>query len=206
VSDLRERFSLSVPTSEKENIEMSTVESTSKELLSSGHWTVDPAHSTIEFRVKRMVIETVKGRFREFQGAIAPGTEPTVSGVINVASLDTLHTDRDEHLRSPDFFDVERFPEITFESGELTFDEDDSYFAVHGTLTIKGVARPITLDGEFRGTGLAPDGSEKIVLALRGQFERSDFGLVWNRMLETGGLLVGNIVDFDLDISAVRAD
>jgi polyisoprenoid-binding protein YceI len=206
VSDLRERSSLSPPTSEKENIEMSTVESTSKELLSSGHWTVDPAHSTIEFRVKRMVIETVKGRFREFEGAIAPGTGPSVSGVINVASLDTLHSDRDEHLRSPDFFDVERYPEITFESGELTFDEDDSYFSVHGTLTIKGVARPITLDGEFRGAGVAPDGSEKIVLALRGQFERSDFGLVWNRMLETGGLLVGNIVDFELDISAVRAD
>lgn len=206
MSDLRERFSLSVPTSEKENIEMSTVESTSKELLSSSHWTVDPVHSTIEFRVKRMVIETVKGRFREFEGAIAPGTAPTVSGVINVASLDTLHTDRDEHLRSSDFFDVERYPEITFESGELTFDEDDSRFSVRGTLTIKGVARPITLDGEFRGAGLAPDGSEKIVLALRGQFERSDFGLVWNRMLETGGLLVGNIVDFELDISAIRAD
>jgi polyisoprenoid-binding protein YceI len=185
---------------------MSTLESTSKELLSSGHWTVDPAHSTIEFRVKRMVIETVKGRFRQFAGEIAPGTEPTVSGVIDVASLDTLHTDRDEHLRSPDFFDVERYPEITFESGELTFDDDDSRFSVHGTLTIKGVARPITLDGEFRGAGVAPDGSEKIVLALRGQFDRSDFGLVWNRMLETGGLLVGNMVDFELDISAVRAD
>jgi polyisoprenoid-binding protein YceI len=151
-----------------------------------------------------MVIETVKGRFRDFEGGIAAGTGPTVSGVIQVASLDTLHEERDAHLRSPDFFDVIRHPEITFESGEITFGDDDAHFLVHGMLTIKGEARPLTLDGEFQGTGLAPDGSERIGLALRGRFERSDFGLTWNRLLETGGLLVGNIVDVALDISAVR--
>ena len=183
---------------------MSVVENTPKQLLSSGRWTIDSAHSAIEFRVKRMVIETVKGRFRDFAGEIAAGVGPTVSGVIQVTSVDTLHAERDEHLRSPDFFDATRYPEITFESGELTFDDDDSHLLLQGDLTIKGVTRPITLDGEFRGAGLAPDGSERIALALHGRFERSDFGLVWNRVLETGGLLVGNIVDFDLDISAVR--
>jgi polyisoprenoid-binding protein YceI len=183
---------------------MSVVESAPKQLLSSGSWKIDPAHSTIEFRVKRMVIETVKGRFREFEGGIAPGDQPVFSGVIKVASLDTLHEDRDAHLRSADFFDAEQHPEIAFESNEITFDPDDRVFVLRGELTIKGVTRPITLAGELRGSALAPDGTERIVLALSGRFERSDFGLVWNRALETGGLLVGNTVDVDLDVSVLR--
>ena len=86
---------------------MSVVESAREQLLSSGSWSVDPAHSTIEFRVKHMVIETVKGRFRDFDGAIVAGAEPAISGSIRVASLETLHEERDVHLRSADFFDVE---------------------------------------------------------------------------------------------------
>jgi polyisoprenoid-binding protein YceI len=182
---------------------MSVVESTPKQLLTSGSWKLDPAHSTIEFRVKRMMIETVKGRFREFEGGIAPGDQPVFSGVVKVASLDTLHEDRDAHLRSADFFDAEQHPEIAFESSDITF-RDDRVFAVRGELTIKGVTRPITLAGEFRGSGLAPDGTERIVLGLSGRFERSDFGLTWNRALEAGGLLVGNTVDVDLDVSVLR--
>jgi polyisoprenoid-binding protein YceI len=186
--------------------ESSVVEGAGQQLLSRGSWKVDPAHSAVEFRVKRMVIETVKGRFRDFEGGIASGARPTFSGVIKVASLDTLHEERDAHLRSPDFFDVDSHPEIAFESSEITFDDDDPAFLLRGDLTIKGVTRPITLDGEFRGTGLAPDGTERIGLTLRGQFERSDFGLVWNRALETGGLLVGNTVNVELDVSAIRVD
>jgi polyisoprenoid-binding protein YceI len=158
----------------------------------------------IEFRVKRMMIETVKGQFREFEGGIAPGDPPVFSGVIKVASLDTLHEDRDAHLRSADFFDALKHPEIAFESSEITLADDDEVFVLRGDLTIKGVTRPIALAGEFRGTGLTPDGTERIVLGLRGRFERSDFGLVWNRALETGGLLVGNTVEIDLDVSVVR--
>jgi polyisoprenoid-binding protein YceI len=182
---------------------MSLVEDAREQLLSSGSWAVDPAHSTIEFRVKHMVIQTVRGRFREFDGAILVGDEPSVSGTIKVASLETLHEERDEHLRSPDFFDVERHPEIVFHAGAMEFNRDSRRLAVTGELTIKGVTRPITLDGELVGS-VDADGRDRIALALRGRLNRADHGLVWNRVLETGNLVVGDTVDLLLDIAAVR--
>jgi polyisoprenoid-binding protein YceI len=181
---------------------MSVVENAHEQLLSSGSWSVDPAHSTIEFRVKHMLIQTVKGRFRDFDGTIVAGPRPTVSGSIRVASLETPDQELDDHLRSPVFFDVERHPEISFEARGMRFNGDDARFALPGELTIKGVTRPIVLDG----TVLTSDGGETIALALRGQLDRSDYGLVWNRMLETGGVLVGDAVDLVLDVAAVRAD
>jgi polyisoprenoid-binding protein YceI len=153
-----------------------------------------------------MVIQTVKGRFREFDGAIVTGAEPTISGSIRVASLDTLHEERDAHLRSRDFFDVERHPEISFEATGLLFNGDDRHFSLPGQLTIKGVTRPITLDGELHGTMADAGGGEQIAFALRGQLDRSDYGLVWNRLLETGNVLVGETVDLVLDVAAVRVD
>jgi polyisoprenoid-binding protein YceI len=185
---------------------MSVVENAKEQLLSSGSWSVDPTHSAIEFRVKHMVIQTVKGRFRDFDGAIVAGAEPSIFGSIRVASLETLHEERDAHLRSPAFFDVDRHPEISFEATGMRFNGDDGRFALPGRLTIKGITNPITLDGELRGTVLAPDGSEQIALALRGQLDRSDYGLVWNRLLETGNVLVGDTVDLVLDVTAVRID
>jgi polyisoprenoid-binding protein YceI len=185
---------------------MAVVENAKEHLLSSGSWAVDPAHSAIEFRVKHMVIQTVKGRFRDFDGAIVTGAEPTISGSIRVASLDTLHEERDAHLRSRDFFDVERHPEISFEASGLQFNGDDRHFSLPGQLTIKGVTRPIMLDGELHGTIADAGGGEQIALALRGQLDRSDYGLVWNRLLETGNVLVGETVDLVLDVAAVRVD
>src|SRR4029077_8884619 len=179
--------------------EMSVVENAREQLLSSGTWIVDPAHSGGEFRVKHMVIQTVKGRFRDFDGGIIAGAEPAISGSIRVASLDTLHEERDAHLRSPDFFDVARHPEITFEASGLQFDGEDGRFALPGELTIKGVTHPITLDGRLHGTVLTPNGDEQIALALRGQLDRSDYGLVWNRLLEAGNVVVGETVDLVLD-------
>jgi polyisoprenoid-binding protein YceI len=181
---------------------MSVVENAREQLLSNGSWSVDPARSAIEFRVKHMLIQTVKGRFRDFDGAIVAGPRPTVSGSIRVASLETPEEELDAHLRSPAFFDVERHPEISFEARGMRFNGDDTSFALPGELTIKGVTRPITLDG----TVLANDGGETLALALRGQLDRSDYGLVWNRMLETGGVLVGDTVDLVLDVAAVRVD
>jgi polyisoprenoid-binding protein YceI len=185
---------------------MSVVENSREQLLSSGSWSVDPAHSTIEFRVKHMVIQTVKGRFRDFDGAIVTGAEPSVSGSIRVASLDTLHEERDAHLRSADFFDAERYPEIGFHANGMQFNGEDSRFALPGELTIRGVTRPIALNGEVRGTVVDTDGRDRIALALHGQLDRSDYGLVWNRALETGGVLVGDTVDLVLDVAAVRVD
>jgi polyisoprenoid-binding protein YceI len=184
---------------------MSVVEHTSEQLLSSGAWQVDPAHSAVEFRVKHMMIATVKGRFRDFEGEIVPGEMPGVSGSIRVASLDTLDDRRDEHLRSTDFFDVERYPEMTFRAW-IDPNGGEGRFVVPGELTIKGIARPVELDGEFRGSGLDPEGRERIALALHGSVDRTEFGLVWNRVLEAGGVLVGNTVELALDLSAVRAD
>jgi polyisoprenoid-binding protein YceI len=183
---------------------MAVVENAKEQLLSSGSWAVDPVHSAIEFRVKHMVIQTVKGRFRDFDGAIVTGAEPTISGSIRVASLDTLHEERDAHLRSRDFFDVERHPEISFEASGLQFNGDDRHFSLPGQLTMKGVTRPITLEGEFHGTVVAPDGGEQLALTMRGQLDRSDYGLVWNRLVETGNVLVSDIVDIVLDVAAVR--
>lgn len=183
---------------------MSVVENAKEQLLSSGSWSVDPAHSTVEFRVKHLVIKTVTGRFRDFEGAIVAGGAPGVSGSIDVASLETLHEELDEHLRSPDFFDVERFPEISFHAGGMQFNGADRQFALSGELTIKDVTRPITLDGELGGAVLGADGRERIALALRGQLARSDYGLVWNRVFETGNVLVGDTVDLLLDVAAVR--
>ena len=180
---------------------MSVVENAREQLLSNGTWSVDPAHSAVEFRVKHMLIQTVKGRFRDFDGAIVAGPRPTVSGSIRVASLETPDEELDAHLRSPVFFDVERHPEISFEARGMRFNGDDASLALPGELTIKGVTRPVMLDG----TVLAGDG-ETIALALRGQLDRSDYGLVWNRMLETGGVLVGDTVDLVLDVAAVRVD
>jgi polyisoprenoid-binding protein YceI len=183
---------------------MSLVENAREQLLSSGSWSVDSAHSTVEFRVKHMVIQTVRGRFREFDGAIVAGDEPFVSGTIRVASLETLHEERDAHLRSSDFFDADRFPEISFQAAGMQFNGNDRDFTLSGELTIKGVTRPIRLDGELGGAVVDADGRERIALALRGQLDRSDYGLVWNRALGTGNVLVGNTVDLDLDVAAVR--
>jgi polyisoprenoid-binding protein YceI len=128
---------------------MSVVENPKQQLLSGGTWSVDPARSAIEFRIRHLMIQTVTGRFHEFNGALVAGAEPSVSGSIRVASLDTFDNERDAHLRSPDFFDVARHPEISFQASGMQFNGDDKQFAVPGELTIKGVTRPITLDGEF---------------------------------------------------------
>jgi polyisoprenoid-binding protein YceI len=183
---------------------MSVVENAKDQLLSSGSWSVEPADSTVEFRVKNMMIHTLRGRFRDFEGEIVSGDEPSVSGTIKVGSLETLHEERDAHLRSADFFDVERYPEISFRGTGLQFNGDGRHFALPGELTIKGVTRPITLDGELRGSVSGDDRSSRVALALRGQIVRSDYGLVWNRVLETGGVLVGDTVELVLDIAAVR--
>jgi polyisoprenoid-binding protein YceI len=185
---------------------MSVVENGNAQMLLNGSWQVDPAHSAVEFRVRHLMIATIKGRFRDFDGAIVPGEAPTVAGSIRVASVDTFDEQRDEYLRSPDFFDVERYPEITFRSSAIQLNGGDRRFVVGGELTMKDVTRPVTLDGVFRGAATQSDNGERIALELRGELDRTDFGLSWNRALETGGVLFGNAVELALDVSAVRVD
>lgn len=185
---------------------MSVVESAREQLLSDGSWSVDLAHSAVEFRVKHMLIETVHGRFCDFEGWIFGGDDPSVAGTIRVASLDTLNGERDAYLRSPNVFDAERFPEIRFESVGMHLGRDGRHFALPGELTIKGVTRPILLAGELRGSAAPDESGERLALALRGELDRSDYRLARNQMLETSGVLVGDTVDLILELAAVRVD
>jgi polyisoprenoid-binding protein YceI len=185
---------------------MTLVENATRRSLSSGAWAVDTAHSTIEFRVRHMMIQTVRGRFRDFGGVVVAGDEPSVHGTIKVASLETLNAERDAHLRSADFFDVERYPEISFYAGGLQFDGDDAHVSLPGELTIKGVTRPIALEGGLSAAITGNDRVRRVALTLHGELDRSDYGLVWNRLLETGGVLVGDLVELMLDIALYRAD
>jgi polyisoprenoid-binding protein YceI len=172
-------------------------------LFAGGTWRVDRAHSVVGFRVNHLMIETVVGRFRDFDGVIEAGETPSVTGSIRAKSLETDHPERDAHLRSPDFFDVERYPEIRFASREVDLAADGTVL-VAGNLTIKEVTRPIELSGVFRGAAAGLDGGERIAFDLRGELNRIEYGLTWNRMLETGGILVGNGVELALGIAAVR--
>lgn len=122
---------------------MSVVENANEQLLSSGSWSIDPAHSTVEFRVKQKVIQTVRGRFRDFEGAIVAGEAPSVSGTIAVASLETLHAERDAHLRSRDFSDVERYPEIVFQGAGFGCPCHGSQFDNEGNRTAGPAARAL---------------------------------------------------------------
>jgi polyisoprenoid-binding protein YceI len=173
-----------------------------------GTWTVDPVHSSVGFKIKHMMISTVRGHFKEFEGTIvAAPDDPANSrswGRVNVASIDTGNPDRDAHLRSPDFFDAERYPYITYESTKIRH-IDGGTFAVTGDLTIKDVTRSVELEATVEGSDTDPWGNERVGLTVRGSINRTDFGLKWQERLSAGGMLVGEEVGIRIDISAVRA-
>jgi polyisoprenoid-binding protein YceI len=178
----------------------------SLELFSSTDtWHVDPERSSIGFRVKQRLIESVRGRFLDFDGTIRSGDAARFLGTIRVASLSTDHAKRDEHLRSADFFNAERFPLMHFASTRVALGDNGSLL-VTGELTIKEIAQTIALAGTFAGTAIGPDGKERVGFDLRGDLNRLDFDLSWNRLLETGGLFVGNEVELTMDIVAERAE
>jgi polyisoprenoid-binding protein YceI len=167
-------------------------------------WRVDVNHTTLEFRVRHAGIAKVRGVFRDFGGTLAfdSGGRAHASGSVDAASLDTRIAARDEHLRSPDFFDVEHHPRLTFESTSIEIDGDE--VRVVGDLTIRGVTREIELTGELGGVGYDDERNERVGLELHGSLDRRDYGLTWNAAVDGGGLLVGNRVDLQLDVSAIR--
>ena len=174
-------------------------------LAPAGIWEVDPAHSNVEFVVRHMFTK-MRGRFGQFTGTIELGEnleDARAEGSIAAASLDTANADRDAHLRSPDFFDVESFPELVFRSTGLR-PGGDGELALDGELTIKGVTRPVTLDVEFTGWAADPFGGERAGFSARTEIDREDYGLAWNVALETGGVLVGRKIKIELEIEAVR--
>ncbi|MCT8139363.1 YceI family protein [Anaerobacillus sp. CMMVII] len=171
-------------------------------------WAVDTAHSSVDFSVKHMMIANVKGTFNEFSAEIDADpndlTTADISFSIDTASIDTRNEDRDNHLRSADFFDVENFPKLTFKATEIVSNGDGEY-ELQGDLTIRGVTRKESFTVKFEGQGKDPWGNEKVGFSANGKIKRSDYGLTWNAALETGGVLVGDQIKISLEIQAAKA-
>ncbi len=179
--------------------------STTQTALPTGTWNIDPAHSLVGFRVKHLGISTVRGQFRDFQGQLVIGEDGSVqaSGSAKVDSIDTGEPDRDGHLKSPDFFDAETYPEITFESTSITAVDEETW-EITGDLTMHGVTAPITLQAEVGGSGPDPFGGERVGLEATGEVSRGDYGMKFNAALGTGNAVVSDKVKLDLDIEAVK--
>ena len=167
---------------------------------------VDKDHASIGFSVKHMIISNVKGHFTDFSGGFSydenTKTFSKANLAVKTASIDTNVTDRDRHLRSPDFFDVEKYPEITFNLKKSEAMGGD-YLRVTGDLTIHGVTREIVLDGEYLGSAKDPKGNMRAGFTATGKVNRGDFGLRWNKVLEAGGLLVGEEVKLLIEVEGV---
>lgn len=173
--------------------------------LPTGTWRVDPVHSSVEFQVKHLGIATVKGQFNEFEGAVEVGPEGTVAyGTVQTASVDTREPQRDEHLRSADFFEAETYPTIDFRSTAIRATGGDG-LEIDGELTIHGVTRPITLQAEFEGGETDPQGNERVGFAASAQLNRSDYGMKFNAALGSGNVVVSDKVKIQVNVSAVKA-
>ena len=174
--------------------------------MASNHWDIDVSHSAIHFWVRHMVISKVHGRFARWSGAIELDekdlTRSSVDVRIDASSIDTQVADRDTHLKSPDFLDVAKHPEITFRSRRIEKDRDG--YRVVGDLSIHGVAREVTLEAEFAGTGKDPWGNQRAGFSAKTSIDRRQYGLVWNAALETGGVLVGEKVEITIELEAVK--
>lgn len=171
----------------------------------NGTYVIDPAHSEIGFVARHAMVTKVRGSFKEFEGTATTGENlagATVDLTINVASVDTRSADRDGHLKSADFFDVEKYPSITFKSTDIKADGSD--LVVTGDLTIMETTKPVTVEFEYNGAAVDPFGNERIGFEGKTVVNRKDFGLTWNAALEAGGVLVSDKVTLTFDISAIK--
>lgn len=175
--------------------------------IPSGTYTIDPTHSRIGFVARHAMVTKVRGSFNEFAGTgtfdAANPTGATLRLTIKASSIDTRNADRDAHLRTNDFFDMDNHPEITFESTNVEQTDDDEY-RVTGDLTIKGVTKPVTIDFDFDGSAVDPYGNTRIGLEGRTTVNRRDWGLNWNAPLDTGGVLVSEKITLEFEVSAIR--
>ena len=175
----------------------------------TGTYAIDPSHSRIGFVARHAMVTKVRGSFNEFEGSgFFDADTPSNSHLeltITAASIDTRNADRDAHLRSNDFFDMEKHPEISFRSTAVEQRDDDTY-RVNGDLTIKGVTKPVTVDFEYTGTAVDPFGNQRIGLDGTTTVNRKDWGVNWNAALEAGGVLVSEKVTLEFEVSAIRTD
>ena len=176
--------------------------------MKTNTWAIDTSHSGVNFSIRHMVVSKVRGRFTKFSGAVqldeSDLARSTVEASIDAASIDTGTEQRDAHLRSADFFDVEKFPELKFKSTAIA-KVDDTNYRVTGALTIRDVTREVSLDVEYGGRTKDPWGNERVGFVAKTSLERKDFGLGWNQLLEAGGVVVGDRVDIELELEAVKA-
>jgi polyisoprenoid-binding protein YceI len=175
------------------------------QLQQNSTYALDRSHTTVEFVVRHLMITKVRGRFTAFDGRIelAPDSDlPTaITATIDAASIDTREDQRDAHLRSADFFDVEKYPQLTFESTRIDGMPDE--FTIDGKLTIHGVTRDVSLAGNFEGRANDPWGGVRVGYSAHTTINRKDFGLTWNAALETGGVVVGDEVRIELNVEAL---
>ncbi len=178
-------------------------------MANTKHWNVDPAHSQVQFKIKHLVISTVTGSFKTFNGEVHSDGDnfdgADVNFFIEVKSIDTNNADRDDHLRSEDFFASDKYETIHFRNGSLHKTSDDNY-TLKGDIEIRGVAKPIELAVEYGGLATDPWGMVKAGFEVTGKLNRKDFGLVWNTTTEAGGLLVGEEVKLFINIQLEEAN
>jgi polyisoprenoid-binding protein YceI len=172
----------------------------------AGTYTLDASHSDVGFSVRHLMVSKTKGRFSDVSGTVVIAEDPLASSVdvtIAVASIDTRDATRDGHLLSPDFFDAEQHPTITYRSTKVTPAGGDRW-TVEGDLSVHGVTRPVALEVTFEGAAKDPWGGERIGFTAKTEVDREAFGLTWNQALETGGVLVGKAAKIEIEAEAVR--
>jgi polyisoprenoid-binding protein YceI len=176
------------------------------QLPAAGTYVLDPNHTRIGFIARHLMVTKVRGNFGEFDGSITIDEDPaksTAQASIRAISIETGVTDRDKHLRSGDFFEAEKYPELTFANARVVA-QKGTKFTVLGDLTIKGVTKEVELDVELDGVVTDPFGNEKLAVSARTEINREDFGMNWNAALETGGVLVSQKVVIEIEAQAVR--
>jgi len=176
--------------------------------MSIKKWVLDPDHTQIQFKVKHMMISTVTGSFNSYEASVETEEEDFMKAKVNfsadVSSLTTGSTDRDAHLKGPDFFDAAKYPVITFRATKYETVDNDGSYELYGDLTVKSVTRNIKMDVEFGGVVKDPWGNTKAGFTINGKINRKDFGLEWNVVTEAGGILVGEEVKIALEVQLIE--
>ncbi|MDH4078638.1 MAG: YceI family protein [Nitrospira sp.] len=173
----------------------------------TARWDIDPDHSAIEFRVAHMVVSKTSGRFTDYQGFVEMDADTkalkSIEATIKAGSIDTNHDKRDAHLRNADFLDVEQFPTMTYKMSQ--YQKQGDTYTIIGDLTLRGVTKQVTLSATFNGVTKDPWGNTRAGFSADGTLNRKDFGMVWNKVLDSGGLVVGDEVHIHLDIECIKA-
>jgi polyisoprenoid-binding protein YceI len=171
-------------------------------------WNIDLAHSAIHFSARHMVVSKTRGRFAKFSGTLQFDPKELSKGSVNVeidpSSIDTGDAQRDGHLKSGDFFEIEKFPKATFKSTQVV-EKGEGKLQIVGDLTVRGVTKPVTLEASYEGSGKDPWGGERAGFSATTSINRTDFGMIFNKALDTGGLLVGEKVELQLEVEAIKA-